>query len=56
MKVKLWLLLQNNLDLTKVKTKAVSDKTDKLFSNMVTKEKVTKRTNPTGSNNFSQFL
>lgn len=56
MKVKLWLLLQNNLDLTKVKTKAVSDKTDKLFSNMVNKEKVTKRTNPTGANNFSQFL
>lgn len=56
MKVKLWLLLQNNLDLTKVKTKAVSDKTDKLFSNMVTKEKVVKRTNPVGGNNFAQFL
>lgn len=56
MKVKLWLLLQNDLDLSKVKTKAVSDKTDKLFSNMVNKEKVTKRTNPGGASNFSQFL
>lgn len=56
MKVKLWLLLQNNLDLSKVKTKAVSEKTDKLFSNMVTKEKVNKRTNPLGGNNFAQFL
>ena len=55
MKVKLWLLLQNNLDLSKVKTKAVSEKTDKLFSNMVTKEKVQKRTNPLGGN-FAQFL
>lgn len=56
MKVKLWLLLQNNLDLSKVRTKAVSDKTEKLFSNMVSKEKVVKRTNPTGGNNFAQFL
>ena len=56
MKVKLWLLLQNNLDLSKVKTKAISEKTDKLFSNMITKEKVNKRTNPLGGNNFAQFL
>ena len=54
-KVKLWLLLQNNLDLSKVKIKAISEKTDKLFSNLTTKEKVTKRTNPQAGN-FSQFL
>lgn len=54
-KVKLWLLLQNNLDLSKVKVKAISEKTDKLFSNLTTKEKVIKRTNPQGGN-FSQFL
>lgn len=45
-KVKLWLLLQNDLDLSKVKVKTTSEKNEKLFNNLAIKEKVNKRTNP----------
>ncbi len=55
-KVKLWLLLQNDLDLTKIKTKAISDKSEKLFDGLTVKDRVTKRTGPLGNDNFSKLL
>ncbi len=44
-KVKLGLLLKNNLDLTKIKMKQLSEKNNTLFNNLARKEETVKRTN-----------
>lgn len=48
-KVKLQLLLQNNLDLSKIQIKSDNKKTDKLFDKLTVKDKMEKRTG------FSKF-
>lgn len=54
LKVKLAMLLKNKLDLTKVKTAAVSQKNNQLFNQLVQKEKDEKRKNPL--NKSTKFL
>lgn len=46
LKVKLGLLLRKKLDLSKIKTNVISKETNRMFNDLVTKEKVAKRNNP----------
>lgn len=55
-KVKLALLLRSNLDLTKVKEKAVSKTSNKLFNGLVIKEKTENRKKTTPSSNTSSIF